>query len=160
MIERMVREARAVVADAVEEARVLGSPTVEAEHLLLALSRDSGVAGEVLAHAGLDHATVLDALETEFERSLEAVGVSAGAFDLPAGTVPTARRPRWGTSAKSSMQRVVEVAPDRGDRRIESAHVLPAVLGAQEGTVPRALRCAGADPEALAAETRAALDRA
>jgi ATP-dependent Clp protease ATP-binding subunit ClpA len=85
MLERLVREARAVVAEAREEARGLGSPTVEAEHLLLALSRDaSRVAGDVLRRARLDHATVLVALESEFERSLEAVGVSAAAFNLPA----------------------------------------------------------------------------
>ena len=39
MFERFTHEARAAVKDAEGEARELGSPTIEAEHLLLALTR-------------------------------------------------------------------------------------------------------------------------
>ena len=39
MFERFTREARLVVANAEAEARELGSPTIEAEHVLLALTR-------------------------------------------------------------------------------------------------------------------------
>jgi ATP-dependent Clp protease ATP-binding subunit ClpA len=160
MLERFVKDARKVAAEAQEEARTLGSSSVEAEHVLLALSRDaSGIAGEVLERAGLDYARVLDALESEFERSLMAVGLSVHAFDLPAAA-PFAGRPRWGASAKLSLERALEVARARGDRRVESAHILLALLDAEEGTVPRALRDARVDPAALAAEAHAALDRA
>ncbi len=48
----------------------------------------------------------------------------------------------------------------RGDRRIEPAHILLAVLNAREGTVPRALRGAGVAPGQVIAEAQAAMDRA
>jgi Clp amino terminal domain, pathogenicity island component len=38
-----------------QEAQVSASPSIEAEHFLLALTRDRGVAGRVLGEAGLDH---------------------------------------------------------------------------------------------------------
>jgi D-alanyl-D-alanine carboxypeptidase len=159
MLERFVKEARSVAADAQEEARACGSPTVEAEHVLLALARDpDGVVGDVLAQAGLDHARVLEALEAEFARSLHAVGVSVGAFAV--SSAPSdAGRPRWGASAKASLERALGVARARGDRRIESSHILLGVLAAREGTVPRALRGASVEPAAMALLTEAAMDR-
>jgi len=157
MHERFVKEARDVAAGAHEEARAHGSSTVEAEHVLLALARDSGGhAGEVLARAGLDHAAVVEALESEFERTLATVGVSVGALGTPPA-VPFAGRPRFGASATAALERALEVARDRGDRRIESAHILLGVLRAREGTVPRALRGAGVDPAALAADIHTAM---
>jgi len=141
MLERFVKEARDVAADAHEQARASGSSTVEAEHVLLALARDTGGrAGEVLARAGLDHSAVGDALDAEFEPTLAAVGVQVDAFGAPAATVPFAGRPRFGASATFALERALEVARDRRDRRIESAHILLGLLRAREGTVPRALR--------------------
>ena len=159
MLERFVKEARDVAADAHDQARARGSSTVEAEHVLLALARDStGRAGEVLARAGLDHAAVVSALESEFETTLAAVGVSVAALGAPPPTVPFAGRPRFGASATGALERALEVARDRGDRRIESAHILLGLLKAREGTVPRALRGAGVDPAALAADRPPARD--
>lgn len=159
MLERFVKEARGVAADAQEEARASGSSTIEAEHVLLALARDAnGLASQTLAQAGLDHATLLEALESEFERNLNAVGVTVDGLQAPA--FPFAGRPRWGASAKSSLERALDVARIRGDRRIESAHILVAVLNAREGTIPRALRGAGVDPGQVIADTQAAMGRA
>jgi len=159
MLERFVKEARWVAAEAQDEARAHGSPTIEAEHVLLALSRGhGGVAGPVLAEAGLDHAALEEALEADFERSLSVVGVAAGSLNAGA-PAPFSGRPRWGTSAKSSLERALVVAQARGDRRIGDGHVLLAVLGAREGTVPRALREAGIEPADLAARTQAAMER-
>jgi ATP-dependent Clp protease ATP-binding subunit ClpA len=148
MPERFVKGAREVVELAMQEAQGSASPSIEAEHLLLALTRDRGIAGRVLGEAGLDHAHALSALDKEFELSLADVGVSLDAMDLPQAR-PLPGRPRWGTSAKLALTRAVEVAKDRGDRRIGSAHVLIGVLVAQEGTVSRAVRRAGSDPEGL-----------
>jgi len=72
MFERFTKDARAVVKQAVEEARLVGSPGIEAEHLLLAIAADY----PPLVDAGLDHDGVIRALDAEEEHSLAAVGVS------------------------------------------------------------------------------------
>jgi hypothetical protein len=194
MFERFAKSARNVVAAAEDEARALGSRSVEAEHLLLALAGAqsaapgsapgsgrgaaegdapagakgaapgdaegaavSGALGDaagaavsgVLAAAGLDRDGVLDALETERERSLMAVGVSARDFELPAAP-RTGGRLRWGASAKLALERSLRAALDRGDRRIEPGHILLGLLRAEAGTVPRALAAAGIDRDELA----------
>ena len=158
MLERFVKEARAIVVEASEAALRRGASTAEAEHLLLALADSDGTAGAVLADTGLDPDGVEAALEAELERSLAAVGVSVGRLDPP--SVPATGTIRWGSSAKTALERALEAARDRGDRRIEPGHILLAVLAAREGTVPRALRGAGVDPEDLALRTHAALDAA
>ena len=156
--KKIVKEARLVIG--MEEARTLGSPTVEAEHLLLALSLRTGdPAGVALGEAGLDHAAVSDALESEREQTLAAVGVSASDFDLPP-VVPAKSGPGWGTSAKLSMQRAMKAAAERGDKRLTPAHLLLGVLLAEAGTVPRALEHAGVVPAELERRTRLALDAA
>jgi ATP-dependent Clp protease ATP-binding subunit ClpA len=153
VFERFTKAARAVAEGADREARALGSPTVEAEHLLLALAGSPATeAGRALAAAGLDHQGVLDALEAERERSLAAVGVDAHAFDLPTTAAAAARtttRPRWGASAKLGLERSLRVALERGDRRIEPHHVLLGLLRAEAGTVPRALAAADVGREDL-----------
>ena len=150
MFERFTHDARAVVKGAEAEAVELGSPTIEAEHMLLALARRD----PTLAAAGLDHDAVLLALDAERERSLAAVGVAAGDFDIP--PVRVARKPQFAASAKTALERAVRAALARGDRRIEGGHLLLALLQAQAGTVPRALEQAGVDRD----ELRAAVSRA
>jgi ATP-dependent Clp protease ATP-binding subunit ClpA len=159
MAERFVKEARAVAAAAEAEARAGGSPTIEAHHLLLALASDvTGVAGDVLRTCGLDHAAIEGAVASEFEQTLSAVGVSLDALPLRR-RLPYAGRPRWAASGKSALEHALGAARERGDRRIGSGHVLLGVLAAEHGTVPRALRLAGVEPEELVAATRAAMDR-
>jgi ATP-dependent Clp protease ATP-binding subunit ClpA len=158
MFERFTREARLVVTTAEAEARELGSPSIEAEHLLLALTgldRATAVGG-VLAEAGLDHEAMLTALDAERERSLMAVGISIGDFDVPPPRPTT--KPRMAASAKSALEHALRISLARADKRIESAHVLLALLRAEAGTVPRALREAGVDRTELSDRTAAALD--
>lgn len=152
MFERFVKDARRVVAHAAEhEATALGSPTVEAEHLLLALAAEPETpAGRVLADAGLDHDGVRAALEREAERSLAAVGVALGGFELPEpAAAPRAVSPRFATSSKRALERALRAAVARGDRRITATHLLLGILRAELGTVPRALDAAGVDRIAL-----------
>ena len=159
MFERFARDARLVVKDAEAEARRLGSPTIEAEHLLLALTgldRATAV-GHALAATGLDRDAVEHALAAERERSLMAVGISIGDFDLPPPR--PAARPRWAAGAKSALEHALRVSLERGDRRIESGHVLLALLRAQAGTVPRALSEAGVDRRELNDLVTAAMSR-
>src|SRR6478609_5594872 len=74
-VERAMRDGWSwpEVAEALGEARELGSPTVEAEHLLLALTRSDNAAAAALRAKGLDHDAVAEALAAETERSLAAV---------------------------------------------------------------------------------------
>jgi ATP-dependent Clp protease ATP-binding subunit ClpA len=149
MFERFTREARRVVVAAEAEARALGSPAIEPEHLLLALTRldQTTPAGEALAGAGLDHDAVLVALDAERERSLMAVGISIGAFDLPPAR-PSAK-PRIAAGTKSALERALRISLARADKRIGSGHILLALLRAEAGTVPRALKAAGVDAAEL-----------
>ena len=157
MLERFTRPARTVVVAAEGEARALGSPAVEAEHLLLALTL-APATGSLLGAAGLPHDALRDALASEVERSLEAVGVSLAGFDAPA-LAPTAARLRFGTSAKRALEATMKAAVARGDRRLEAPHLLLGVLAAERGTVPRTLAAAGVERAALADSAHTALDR-
>ena len=148
MLERFTHAARDVVRQAEEEARERGSRTIEAEHLLLALAAPSSPVAPLLAEHGLDHDAVLEALEREEERSLEAVGVSADAYGAPA-PVRVAGRVRFGTSAKRALERTLHEAQLEGSKRLDAAHVLLGLLAAQHGTVARALRMAPVDQRRL-----------
>jgi ATP-dependent Clp protease ATP-binding subunit ClpA len=162
MFERFAADARAaVVRAAQEEAAALGSATVEAEHLLLALASDEAApAGRLLAEAGLDRDGLREALERESERSLAAVGVCLGDLaPLRAAAAPPRRRPRFAASAKRGLERAVRVALGRDDRRITAPHLLVGILRADIGTVPRALAVADVDRVDLMARAERLLDR-
>jgi ATP-dependent Clp protease ATP-binding subunit ClpA len=158
MFERFTREARLVVTTAETEARELGSPTIEAEHLLLACTRldRSTAVGGVLADIELDHDDMLLALDAERDRSLAAVGISIGDYDLPRARPTT--KPRMAANAKSTLEHALRIALTRADKRIESGHVLLALVRTEAGTVPRALHEAGVDRTDLRDRTAAALD--
>jgi len=157
MFTKFGTDSRAVVHEAREIARGLESPTVEAEHLLLAVAGEPGTSAHaVLVGAGLGFDRIHDALEAEFEASLSAVGISLADFDLR-GTAAAARVPRWGTSAKLALQRAARIADARRDRRLVPGHILLGVLRAPAGTVPRALDRAGVDREELSLQVAAAL---
>ncbi len=140
MFNRFTGDARRVVRCAEREARDLGSATVEAEHLLLALTWADEAA---LAAAGLDRETIVIALEAERERSLMAVGIAAGDIDLPRRRIEG--HPRMAASAKTALERAVKAAAARRHRRIAAGHILLGVLQAEAGTVPRTLAHAGVD---------------
>ena len=159
MFERFTREARTAVQDAEAEARELGSPAIEAEHLLLALTRQdpSTAVARALAEAGLDHERVSEALEAERERSLAAVGISIHDFELPAPH--PAAKPRMAATAKNALELALRISLERADRRIGGAHILLALLRAEAGTVPRALAEAGVDRHELKELVIAAMSR-
>ena len=141
MLNRFTKEARTVVDDSIQVARDLGAPTVEAEHLLLAVAKADTPVARVLGAAGLDFDGLAAALNAETARSLAAVGVSADAlfFSL------YVERPRLATSAKLVLERALRVAVARKDKHIGSEHITLGALRATTGTVPRALECAGVD---------------
>jgi ATP-dependent Clp protease ATP-binding subunit ClpA len=157
MFERFTREARDVVKRSHEEAARLRSPTIDAEHLLLALAEPgSGPPATVLADAGLDREGLLAAFDAELRGTLEGIGLPAG--ELLQQAPPSGwRPPRWGQSAKLALERSVKAAEARRDRRLLPAHLLLGVLRAEAGSVPRALRTAGIEPPELAARMAAAM---
>ena len=125
MFERFTREARFAVSAAETEARELGSPTIEAEHLLLALASldRATTVGGVLAEVGLGRDDVIAALDAERERSLAAVGISIGDFDVPPPRPTTKPRmrgaSRWfGRTSASSP--VTSSSPSSGQKPARS----------------------------------------
>ena len=155
MFEQFHRDSRTVVQDARDEAK--RGPALEAQHLLLALSRHATWdAGRLLGEVGLDHEGLRRALAAEEERSLAAVGIEPAAFHLPDRRAGR-REARWSASSKHAMQRALAVAKERGDRYVRPTHLLLGVLGAEEGTVPRALAGAGVDRSELRRHAQATL---
>lgn len=145
MIERFTKDARAVVAEAEDEARERGAQTIEAEHLLLAVARRPGL--------GLSRDVLTTGLDEAFATDLRSVGIALEDHGPP----PRRRRGgrlRFGTSAKLALERALGAAVGARDRRIEARHVGLGVLAAEVGTVPRALAAGGLDREALAAALR------
>jgi ATP-dependent Clp protease ATP-binding subunit ClpA len=142
MLNRFTKEARLVVADSFRVARDFGAPTVEAEHLLLAVAAGGAPAATVMRDAGLDFDGLAAALVAETTRSLAAVGVSADALQQFS---PFVERPRLATSAKLALERSLKAAVARNDKHIGSEHITLGALRATTGTVPRALECAGVD---------------
>ena len=160
MFERFPRSSRRVVQQARDEAAELGSPNVEAEHVLLALARDSDpVVRRVLDQAGIHHEGLVEALEAQERAALAAVGVSREEVGLPSRRPPLRRTPAWSTSSKQTIGRAHKVAVARHDRRIEPGHLLLAILRSEAGPVSRTLAFAGADPVGLAARTESELER-
>jgi D-alanyl-D-alanine carboxypeptidase len=140
---------------AAAEARLDGSPTVEAQHVLLAIAADQGVAtGRVLASAGLDRGAIRAALDREFEHSLSVVGVGRSAFGLPPATPDPRRAPQLGASTRLALERGVKSSGRQGPR---PAHLLLGILQAEAGTVPRALALAGVDRAELQVRVAGAL---
>jgi len=153
-VSQFDRYLHAVITRAQREAREDSSPTVEAQHLLLAMSGEPDPVVEVLTSAGLDTAALRAALEREFVESLSAVGVASSAYDLPK---PSPRRdhPGIGTSAKLALERGLSSSPRKKD--LCPAHLLVGILSAEVGTVPRALSLAGVNRSDLLAHVRQTL---
>lgn len=138
MFERFTKPARETVKAARAIAVADHAPTVEAEHLLLALAtKDRGIA-EVMQQLGLSEPRVRDALDIEFTDALAAVGVIITA-------PPTRSRrgdssPAFGQSAKLALERTLKSALNRNDKQLDDRHILLALAGAEAGVVPRVLR--------------------
>jgi D-alanyl-D-alanine carboxypeptidase len=150
-----------ILAQARAEARALGSPRVEAEHLLLALATLTHMpAGQLLASEGLNHEVIHKALDLELKRSLEAVNVRLDGFFLPNSKMPILGELRLAQSAKLAIVRANKARVSRRDRRFDSLHLLLGILNAKGGIVARALAVSGIDRAALIERVLAALDRA
>jgi D-alanyl-D-alanine carboxypeptidase len=152
MSSRTARPVTRILGLARAEAVADQSPTIEAEHLLLALSGPGGgEAHRLLAEAGLDHDAIQLALAADVERSLASVGVRLGQSGLPRSSFFPGKKVRVGASTKWALHRAVAAAKTRRAGEIEPTYLLLGVLNARLGTVPRALDLAGVDRPALIA---------
>lgn len=143
------RRLRATVQESIDEAQQLGAHEVQAEHVLLALSRARDESAALLADVGLDHDGILAALRVERDRSLAAADV-APVPDVRLQATPQLR-PRWGASMREAMLRGGAEArrARRNHAAMRGVDVLAGILSAEFGTVPRALAYAGIDRVAL-----------
>jgi len=150
------RALRPVVVRSIAEAQQRNAALVEAEHLLLALSRvGSPPVRTVLADAGLDPDGVEAALAGERAASLGVAGVTPPPADRLAAA-PRITRPRWGASAREALTRAHRVASANHRQRMGELDLLAALLALELGTVPRALSLAGVDRQSLLASARRA----
>jgi ATP-dependent Clp protease ATP-binding subunit ClpA len=146
---RLSRALRAIIIRAVSEAQRRGASLVEAEHLLLSLSLETGSpAATALSASGLDHSGIERVLRAEREASLEAAGVVPIAQERLTAA-PRVTRPRWGASAREVLIRAHRGAALTRRTRTAETDLLSAILGLELGTVPRALDLAGADRHAI-----------
>jgi len=156
MTTSYAHHARVVIRRAADEARRAGSRTIEAEHVLLALADPAALeAHSILAGVGLDQETIRAALGREVQRSLAAAGVVAPLAGLPQATLVEGARLRIGASTKVALHRAMLAA--KPARPLTPGHMLIGVLGADVGTVPRALGIAGVDARDLAERARRAV---
>ncbi|WP_225878056.1 Clp protease N-terminal domain-containing protein [Spongiactinospora rosea] len=146
-----------VIVRGAAEALADGSAATEAHHLLLAIAAHEGTAAHrVLSAAGLGGQEIGQALDREFEHSLNAVGVSRTAYHLPEPSREGKNPPKLGASARLAIERGFAAATGKKDLR--PAHLLLGILDTEIGTVPRALALAGIDRAELMAQTREALE--
>src|SRR5205823_787641 len=104
------RALRPIVARSVAEATQRNASLVEAEHLLLALSREGSAAiRSTLADAGLSPDRLEAALADERTASLRVAGVTPPPAERLVAA-PRVSRPRWGASAREALVRAHRVA--------------------------------------------------
>lgn len=164
MFERFTDEARRAVVMAQEEARELRADQIQPVHLLLALTRDAGTAGDVLRAAGVDHSAAGDVLSRSGgdldAEALAAVGIDVesvrAAAEAAFGPGALQRGGSWRSGhipfalgSKRALEESLRAALSRKDRRIQSRHVLAGVLVVADPTVDRLLTQLGSSADAL-----------
>ena len=127
MFNRFSKSARAAVAAAVNEARRRGDTRTGTEHLLLGLLHEAD--SSAVQAIGVDLDSARRVLQTMDVEALAAVGVEVDVAELhtrPA-TRSSGHRP-FTAAARDVLRRTLAEAQRRGDRRLESVHLLLALL--------------------------------
>jgi ClpA/ClpB-like protein len=135
--------AREVVQRALTEARSFGHRYVGTEHLLLALTGDSGLAGVALADLGVDESTV----RREIERI---IGRGRSGYDAALGVTPRTKR---------VFETAIEEAKRLGSRRCADSEHLLLALGRSGGVAADILVAHGADERATRERLATLLER-
>lgn len=142
-------------------ARRAGENLPGAEHLLLAtLDLAEGSARRVFERVGADADAFQGAISGQHAEALRAVGIEPIDDSLEGGIPPPgrARGPlRTSASAQRMFKRVVKLIRKEKSQLYGAYFVLVAAQ-TEQGTVARALRHMGIDPETLAAAARAEVD--
>jgi ATP-dependent Clp protease ATP-binding subunit ClpA len=163
VLERFTDEARWAVTHSQDEARALSAERIAPVHLLLALTREPGRAGQVLREAGLDHDRLRDAVARSGPldaEALAALGIDLdkvkaateaafgpGALDRGQGA-PTGHIP-FTDAARQVLVEAVRLVGRHRVNRIDAGHVLFGVLAVADPLVTRLLQQLGVDQDAL-----------
>ena len=146
MFERFARQARDAVRIAVDEAGRLGDRRVGTDHLLIGVLHDPDVAHE-LGAGPQDARHVIHELD---RAALRQIGLDPGSFGSLAPGAGAARLP-FTPGAKSVLERALAHTTAERSRRIESKHLLAALLERDEpdpaAQVLARLRSDGLGPE-------------
>jgi ATP-dependent Clp protease ATP-binding subunit ClpA len=177
MFERFTQQARDVVVDAQEEARVLGHDEIIPEHILLAVLSDADSLGAgVLRQLGVDRDAVrveVATLGSSDADALRAIGVDLEAVRRQAeaafgpGALDRPRRRRSGlfrsvlmgghlpfsSPAKKVLEQALREALALEHNYIGTEHILLGLLADDRGSVPHTLRrlATPVDPAAVRA---------
>jgi ATP-dependent Clp protease ATP-binding subunit ClpA len=154
MFERFTEEARRVVVLAQEEARMAGDPCIDGAHLLLGIATSGGPGAQALQDAGVDvvrlrralqetggpdgplDADALAALGIDLEQVRRSAEAAFGAGALDDRSRSRRRRPKghlpFTRGSKESLTHSLRNALRRGDRVIDSRHLLLGLLDVGE----------------------------
>jgi uncharacterized protein (TIGR03435 family) len=139
MFERFTEHARRALFFARYEASQLGSRSIEIEHLLLGLTRESrGPAGGMFAHA----ARVAVDVRAHVARRTAAADKTSPSIEIP-----------FSSETKRAMQRAGEEADALAHSDIDVEHLLLGILREGASTAARALNAAGLTLDAARTET-------
>jgi ATP-dependent Clp protease ATP-binding subunit ClpA len=154
MFERFTEEARRVVVLAQEEARATREPAIDGTHLLLGIATAGGPGAQALQGAGVDIVRLRTAIREVGDPSAPLDGDALAALGIDLGEVrrtaeaafgagalddrtrlrrrrPTGHLPFTRTS-KEALERSLRQALRRGDRVIDSRHLLLGLLDVGE----------------------------
>ena len=143
MFQRFTDRARKVVVEAQEQARGLGHPNIEPEHLLLALFQEpEGIAALALARLNVTYDQVVEQVVARTPRT----------DDARVGHIP------FTESAKALLKATLEEALGMGHNYIGTEHLLLALHHEESNTAARILTELGADDAAVRAAVAAVFE--
>ena len=135
------RDTMELIRRAGDEARRLGAPAIEAEHLLLAMVDGGGAPAQVISSLGLTKGRLTDALDRELAAALARADVHVAPLPRPRAR-DRGGRLEWGESARRAAERSLAESPDDPGSRM-----LLAIVHAEGGVVPRLVRELGLSVE-------------
>src|SRR5215469_7898846 len=133
-IDRFTEKARDALGRAQEMAQTLNHPQVDAEHLLSALlEQDGGIVPEIITKIGGNPSLLRSQVNAELDRLPKVYG----------GLEPTVA-----SRLRLTIEDAWKQAEHYKDEYLSTEHLLLALEGLRDGTVPRLLRAMGATPDA------------
>lgn len=146
----------ATITRACDVAAAGGFETIEAEHLLVALTQHADESTtRALRALGITEGAVRTALDDDHAAALEAVGVSGAlAARRRPPNASNATTPKWRQSATLVLGRALQAAAHEGQRRIADRHLLIALSQAEAGAIPRVLDALDVDVADIEAALR------